>query len=173
MDKINPQHLKAEAYAIAPYIGGSIAGDVVASGTNASVSDLLAMLQNTLTHDVPVPGEVSKVRKSFEKTVQENKALAERYGVALVAYEGGQHLTLNGQDSALNEKLMSANRDPKMYDIYHSMLDLWFKNGGGTFAAYSFVGGFNKWGSWPALEWIGQPTDQAPKYRALRDFLKK
>ncbi len=167
---VNPSHVKAEAYAVAPYIGGNLATDL---GSSATVATVLQQLQSLLTTDMPVPGNASKVRTSFLKTVQANAALAQKYGVQLIAYEGGQHLTTGGVDSGLNATFMTANRDPKMYAIYTDMLDIWYQNGGSTFAAFSFVGPFSKWGSWSAMEWIDQPLDQAPKFRALRDYLQK
>jgi len=74
-----------------------------------------------------------------------------------------------------NEKLtkffMELNRRPEMYDIYTQLLNSWKQAGGSLFMHFVDVGGFSKWGSWGALEYVEQKG--SPKYDALMDFIDK
>ena len=134
-----------DALAIAPYFGGDIDQPMT-----------LNALMNQLD------------RKVYEvaDTVGKQKAIADRFKVRLVAYEGGQHLVaLN------NEKLaalfLEANRDPRMKDVYARMLKAWRDAGGGLFLHYFDVGAPNKFGSWGARERLDVST---PKSEALLSF---
>ncbi len=93
----------------------------------------------------------------------------------LFAYEGGQHLVGHGgaeNNQKLQDLLVAANRDPRMEKLYRQHLTNWFAAGGDLFMVFSSVGGPSKWGSWGILEFQNQPTEDAPKYRAVVDFVK-
>jgi hypothetical protein len=53
---------------------------------------------------------------------------------------------------------------------YIEMLDAWFGNAGGLFAAYQLANTYGIYGSWGALEYLDQPVDEAHKYRALIEY---
>lgn len=108
------------------------------------------------------------------KLIAENVKLARSKGLELVAYEGGQHLLGHGNDindEALTKAMIGANRSPEMGAIYEAALQAWRDGGGGMYAAYSYVYRPNRGGSWGVLEYQDQPTDEAPKYQALRRWI--
>ena len=63
----------------------------------------------------------------------------------------------------------SANRDPRMGDLYQRILESWHNSGGGLFMHYASVGQYGRYGSWGALENMGLQT--SPKYDALIRFI--
>jgi len=152
----------ADALAVAPYFGGDF-GDPkkVASVKAMSVDQLL----DAVAADIDGPNR---------DHIRRQAALAKRYGLDLIAYEGGQHLVGHSgaeNDEALTKLFAAANRHPRMYDLYRKHLDHWFAEGGGVYGVFSFVGAPSKWGSWGVIEYQDQPLDTAPKLRAVLDTL--
>ncbi|WP_449420759.1 cellulose-binding protein [Phormidium nigroviride] len=100
--------------------------------------------------------------------------VAQKKGLKLVAYEGGQHIVgIQGNEN--NEKLtnffIELNRRPEMYELYTKLLENWKEAGGTLFMQYLDIGLPSRWGSWGALEYVGQ--NGSPKYNALMDFIDK
>ena len=100
----------------------------------------------------------------------------EKRGLALIAYEGGQHLT--GFYGAENNQTMeqifhAANRHLRMKQIYLDYLAGWKQAGGTMFVIFSSMGKYSKWGSWGLMEYHGQPENSAPKYQAVIEFIEK
>lgn len=154
---------KTDSLAIAPYFGGGFGDPSRQEETAAlSVDALLDRLEEEMDTE-------------NREMIRKQKLVADKFGVALVAYEGGQHLVGHGgseNNQKLTDLFVAANRSPRMYGLYRKHLNHWFTEGGGLFVAFSNVGQPSKWGSWGALEWQGQPIDQAPKYRALVDHIR-
>jgi hypothetical protein len=100
--------------------------------------------------------------------------VAKQRNLQLVAYEGGQHI-VGVKKVVNNERLtnffIELNRQPKMYDLYTELLETWEKSGGTLFMHFVDVAKPSKWGSWGALEYLGQ--DGSPKYNALIDFVNR
>src|SRR5262249_28998676 len=104
------------------------------------------------------------------------RALADSRGLALVAYEGGQHMVgLYGaiNDPALNALFDAFNRDPRIGPLYLDYLAGWKAAGGELFVHFNDIGRFGKWGRWGALEYVAQPRQAAPKFDALQIFIEK
>lgn len=136
--------------AIAPYPGGSL-GSIDRPG---------------LTMDA-LFAELNRQVDSTMNGVRSHKTLANQYGVPLLAYEGGQHMTAwsptyGGEVNA--ELKIQANRDPRMGQFLRRLLDAWDAAGGGTFCHYSHIGEFSKWGSWALLENNYASTRGGPKW---------
>jgi hypothetical protein len=100
------------------------------------------------------------------------RAAAESRNMVLVAYEGGQHVTANGHsvqdDAEFTNLFMSLNRSPQMGDLYRKNFAAWRKAGGTLFMHFVDIAPSSKFGSWGALEHLGQAD--SPKWHALRDF---
>lgn len=99
-------------------------------------------------------------------------AVAAKYGLPMVAYEGGQHIVgIQGieNDAQLTNFFVQLNRRPEMQDLYKQLLDGWHASGGTLFNHFVDVGRPDKWGSWGSLENLNQTT--SPKYEALLDFI--
>jgi hypothetical protein len=86
----------------------------------------------------------------------------------LIAYGDAQ------EDRAFVNKLIAANRDPRMRSIYMHMLDAWYSaSGNGLFMAFNFAETPSKFGMWGLLESQEQPMSAAPKYQAFFDRLQR
>ncbi|NJR40505.1 MAG: hypothetical protein HC781_18810 [Leptolyngbyaceae cyanobacterium CSU_1_4] len=66
---------------------------------------------------------------------------------------------------------MSLNRRPEMTDLYTQLLEAWKQAGGTVFMNFSDIARPSKWGSWGALEFVGQA--RSPKYNALINFIDR
>ncbi|MCU0570683.1 MAG: hypothetical protein MUF49_29425 [Oculatellaceae cyanobacterium Prado106] len=100
--------------------------------------------------------------------------VAQKHGLDLVAYEGGQHLVgVAGveNDQALAQFFIALNRRPEMRELYLELLNGWKQAGGKLFNHFVDASTPTKWGSWGALESVNQTT--SPKYSALMDFISK
>jgi len=104
--------------------------------------------------------------------MDEQAALAQRFGVNLLAYEGGQHIVgVNGveNNSVITQLFRNANRDRRMGDVYTRHLSDWSEAGGQLFAVFEAVGPYSKWGSWGVKEYQNQSN--SPKYNAVQQFI--
>ncbi|KQU61585.1 hypothetical protein ASG67_16435 [Sphingomonas sp. Leaf339] len=96
------------------------------------------------------------------------KALADRWGKRLLAYEGGQHqLDVNNQ-----ARLETMNRDPRMEAIYKQYLTDWNALTGDVFTLYSATGPISRYGAWGLREYAGQPLSETPKLRGVLAYAK-
>jgi len=100
--------------------------------------------------------------------IQTQKAVADKYGLALVTYEAGQHLVGVGggeNNEALTRQLLAANQNPRMGALYTQYLNAWRTAGGGLMCLFSSVSTSSKWGSWGLLEGADETT--SPKFDAV------
>lgn len=114
------------------------------------------------------PAPLQWVARDFEF----HAGLAKRYGLQLVAYEGGQHIVASGvpelrDDARVLDLLEAANGHPDMGKLYLELLDAWKAAGGGLFVHYVDVSPCSKSGCWGALQRYDQT---APKYEALKTW---
>jgi hypothetical protein len=154
----------ADALAIAPYIsfnvparGDGLTADVVATWTVDQVLDYLNQ---------------QALPKSIE-WIHGQKQVADKYGLGLIAYEGGQHAVGVGggeNNDALTALLQAANAHPGMGDIYSQYFDAWVREGGGLFAYFSSVGSWSKWGSWGIMQYYDDDPAQSAKFTALMEW---
>jgi hypothetical protein len=84
--------------------------------------------------------------------------------IKMNAYEGGQHVTTNAA---------AVNRDPAIYQVYMNYFNAMNQSmgGEGVFVHYLHSGNYNDGGAWGSKEYVGQPNSEAPKYRALMDWI--
>jgi hypothetical protein len=160
------------ALAIAPYFGDYLGQEDARTEVRSWTSQSDGGLSNLFTELRPgsrLSGGPSggALSQSFG-WIEENKGVADANGIALVTYEGGQHLV--GIGSAADEESVTtlftnANRDSRMGDLYNAYLSGWNSRGGGLFMHFTDITDYSKYGSWGALEKIGQTS--SPKYNAL------
>ena len=159
------------AIAVAPYFGGYLGESGNASqvsgwsSSSAGMTKLFTELQSGgKLAGGPTGGAVAQ---SFE-WMEANKSIADLFNVALLSYEGGQHLVGVGgaeNNSTLATMFTAANRDARMGSLYTSYLQGWEDRGGGLFMHFSDIGTYSRYGSWGALEHVEQTS--SPKYDAL------
>ena len=161
---LNPHGVRADALAIAPYFGGGVADAIADAKQSATISEaqILARAGDTIDEQV---GQASR----------DNMRVARRFGLRLVAYEGGQHLVATGAntgDQTLTDKLINANRAPAMQHLYERMFDAWYAaSGNDLMVLFNSAAQPSKFGSWGLLESQEQPPERAPKYLAFRQRL--
>ncbi len=95
------------------------------------------------------------------------KAIADKYGLPMWAYEGGQHLVApaGDADTTFLNLIATANTDPRMQNSYAQDLADWKAAGGQTFTYYSHVATPSKYGMWGAKTTMDD--NNAPKWKAL------
>lgn len=107
--------------------------------------------------------------------ITDNLALARDYGVTLLAYEGGQHLSGyfgTENNDALTELFIAANRHPMMKDVYLAYFEAWYSLGDGTFMVFADITAPSRFGSWGLLEAVTQDVSTAPKYQAVLEVIR-
>ena len=93
-----------------------------------------------------------------------SKEVATQFGLPLISYEGGpDYVSFNPR---LKEAFQRAEHDPRIYNIYKTFLRRWRDEVGGLYVAFDSVN--QRFGH---KLYTGQPLEQAPKMRALIDFI--
>jgi hypothetical protein len=91
--------------------------------------------------------------------------------IRLISYEAGQHLTAHGDGNlTYYDALIDAQSHPRIYGLYLLNMRLFEQAGGDLFVAFNDVSRPGKFGSWGHLEYQNQPTEDAPKYKALIEY---
>jgi hypothetical protein len=160
-----------KALAIAPYMGDYLGQDEnshVVAGWGSSASGLTKIFSELSSGgELPNGPQGGALPQSFS-WIEANKHVAGLFGLSLVSYEGGQHLVGVGNASnnaSITSLFTRANRDERIGTLYASYLEGWEARGGGLFMHFTDIGRYSKYGSWGALEVIGQVA--SPKYNAL------
>ena len=151
---------KTDAVAIAPYFEPSLKNSKKAR----SVNQIFKMI-----YDPKERRSIPEVIKQIKK----NADLAAKFGVELIAYEGGQHLVdwkSRSVNSHPTKLFIAANKDWRMSKAYTDFLKGWKKNGGKLFVNFSAPRTYQWYGSWGTKEYITQSTAKAPKHRAIMQF---
>ncbi len=156
-----------DALAIGPYFAGSLDG-YNSPAINMTVSQILDYCDNY-------------VNTSCASWIKINSTAAKERKLALIAYEGGQHLVASGADkdgigdstAVLLDKFTKANADPRMKDLYLKYFDVWRNNGGGMFCNYSTCTMPTKYSIFGSKTYQDQPRSEAPKYDAMLSFIEQ
>lgn len=166
-----------DAYSVSGYFGGNLGNAENTATVKSWLADAdggfsKAFQQLSVGGLLPVTNQysVADTIKSF----QYQAGVAQKYGLKMVAYEGGQHLVgVRGveNDQQLANFLVALNRRPEMQGLYTKLLDGWKQSGGTLFNHFVDAATPGKWGSWGSLENITQLT--SPKYTALTNFIAK
>jgi chitodextrinase len=159
---------------------GTAASNVDVFSTAPYFSNVFYAVPDTLTLDqlftemmsggVVAGGYPGGMIKETLDLATSDQSLARSYGLAYVAYEGGQgFVDYSGSDTALQTLFTSANRDPRMGTAYTTLLNGWKSLGGTMFNQYNMAFVYSRYGYWGALESITQTS--TPKYNALTSFI--
>jgi hypothetical protein len=155
--------LGIDTVAIAPYFGVSPTPAEAGKFTAMTLDAFIGYVRTTV-----FPYESAHMRN--------HRTLAEKYGLRLLAYEGGQHMVGVGasQDNrALNALFDAFNRDPRIKQLYLDYLVIWKREGGELFVHFNDVSRYTKSGRWGALEYVAQPRSESPKFDALQTFIEQ
>ena len=154
-------HKQIDAFAIAPYffVHQRNLHEV------KSVPDVFRLLK-----DKKNPYSMDNVYHMLKR----QKAETDKYGVKLIAYEGGQHLvdkTAKSTKDSPTKFLVGANRANPMENMYVEFLNNWKQiTGNQLFVTFSAPRPPQFFGSWGIKEYLNQPDAKAPKYRGIARF---
>ena len=155
----------ADALAIAPYITMCIGPRSKPDTATVAGWTVEQVLDHAETHALP---------QSIQ-WIQEQKKVADEFGLQLVAYEAGQHLVGVGgaeNNGEMTNLFQAANRHPRMGALYGKYLDAWAAAGGDLLCIFSSTGAWSKWGSWGLAEFQdSQPADY-PKLSATLQWAR-
>ena len=158
----------ADALAIAPYMSYSIG--------RGKTADMGAQMKDWTVDQMLDDFEKTAFADSLER-MRRGKALADKYGVKLIAYEGGQHMVAFVKDQELVKKISATmhacNRHPHMGDMYRRYYDEWAKIGGDVFAVFSSIGQYSNHGAWGLAEYSDSQPSAYPKLDATLRWAKQ
>ncbi len=146
-------YTRADVLAIAPYFGHPVSPDAYASWRAMTPEAFFAQAE---------ANDLAPARDA----VREQARIARDRGLALVAYEGGQHYVAQG-DQDVTAFLGRAARDPRMEALYDDYLEAFEAEGGRLMVHMVDCTAGGRDGFWGATERLGQPIDETPKLRAL------
>lgn len=154
----NPHQIRPNAIAIAPYFGHDVANNLVNDNKvqSASISEILNNLETSIAESMD--------------WIAQHQALADKYKLRLIAYEGGQHLVATGSNlnnELLTQKLISTNLNAGMQDLYCQYMDGWYTAAGDLFCHFNSVQAYTRYGSWGLME--DQNNTDNPKYLGLKE----
>ncbi len=174
---------KVDALAMAPYFFGCV--DHTGSCSNApkvlseitTVNDIFDII------DQPFPTDPSALEATLEK-ISLQADIANDHGVDLLAYEGGQHLTILGsmgslpatEKQRLRDLFKGANQDSRMKERYTRLLSGWKSQEGrraALFVLYTLPQTFYQFGNWGIKEHLNKPRSESPKYDAVMLFQER
>ncbi len=167
-----------DAYGIGPYFGDYIARKehraTVKSWTRDADGGKSRLFQEILNGGMLQNGPAGGAMGRLRTQLAQNKALADKYRLEMVAYEAGQHLIRYDpphtvKDPAVLNLFMSAQKDPRMRQAYQQYLQAWEKSGGGLMLHFYGIGEPEPKNFFGMLDSLQQPT--SPKYQALMDYL--
>lgn len=119
------------------------------------------------------PALLSYVDTTLRGWVRDQKAIADKYSVPLLSYEGGQHLVAYNWYYNVNINSIlkqEANRDPRMALVYRDLITMWKQETGNqVFNQFSLSRPPDDFGSWGLLEDITQ--NSTPKWNYFLDLL--
>ncbi|MFW2589656.1 calcium-binding protein [Sagittula sp. SSi028] len=110
------------------------------------------------------------LKQLIEEVFPYQAAAARRYGLDLVMYEGGTHVTAHGaqvQDERLTSFFETFNYTPEMAKLYETLLGGWADAGGTLFNAFVDVAPASQWGSWGGLRHL---HDNNPRWDMLMAY---
>ncbi len=169
-----------DAFAVGPYFGDYIARKEHRETVKSWLRDPDGGM-NRLFTEIERGGQTDKdtgggaINLTMNQYVKGNVALAQKYGLPLMAYEAGQHLIRFDPPHTVTEPdvlnlFMSAQKHPRMRSAYNRYLNAWNQaTRGGLMMHYYGIGKPSQKNFFSMLDHSGQPS--TPKYQALMDYL--
>lgn len=115
-------------------------------------------------------------RQGWNELLRQQFAIADSEGLDLIAYEAGQHLTVQGNDHQdLRELYLQANRDRRIADEYTVRNAAWKRVTGNSLNVI-YTSNYKPSTRSPGFYWglkesVAQPRRTAPKYNSVRSFI--
>lgn len=99
------------------------------------------------------------------------KQLADEFGVEATSYEGGQHI-VPGTDAAVTAAVRKAIDDPRMEQLYRSLLDGWIAAGCGTWCHFTSPGTWSEYGAFSVAQDVYNETT-TPRNEAMKAYSRR
>ena len=168
-----------DAYAVAPYFGDYIARienrNLVKRWSRQGKKGMNQLFKEILYGGLAKDNyKGGAIENAIEDRVKKNVALAKKYGVKLLAYEGGQHLLRVDRPHVIHDPRVfsffaDANRDNRMGQAYSKYLQAWHRAGGDMLMHFNGISAINDRNYFPMLE---KPGSRSPKYNAMISYLR-
>jgi hypothetical protein len=161
-----------DAYAVTGYFSGLLGSEAKLPLVRGWLADPATAMDKAAAEvrDGSLSGEPEdSLARLLEVVLPHHAAVAERYGLELVMYEGGTHVVGFGaavDDPALTAFFQAFNYSPQMAGLYADLLTGWSRLTDAPFNAFVDVSAPSKFGSWGALRHL---TDDNPRWQALAD----
>ncbi len=145
-----------DALAITHYFGNAMVGDpALRAMLLEQIRDPKVDAQKWLADKLMEPGYESAI-PTLKVYWQEQANLAQQYGLALIAYEGGQHVhhyfavedVPKQEITTITDFMTEFVRSPHMARLYDVSWQAWAEVSDGPFMQYEEIGQVSKWGAW-------------------------
>jgi len=155
-----------DALAIAPYLSLN-----VSKSSTPSLSEVRGWSIDRLEREL-----AGNILDKSTGWMGNGEKTAKRYGVALIAYEGGQHLVgMQGaeNDEQLTRLFLQVNRSSQMGTLYDRYLDEWRRvSSDGLFCLWLSTEIWSKWGSWGLAEYYDEDEENFPKLKSVLNRIR-
>lgn len=147
-----------DAVAFAPYTGVAIGKRFDMPFEDMDEEDLMAQL---------IREQAIQIRVEIERA----RTIADDFGLPLLGYEGGQHLSFFGgaipekHKERFGELVPKANSHELMENFYWHHLKDWYSATDGVYCHFVLIASPMSGYSWGLKEYVGQPLADAPKAR--------
>jgi hypothetical protein len=164
-----------DAFAVAAYFGGKTVRDAgMRAELLAAIRDPAVDAQAWFAEKLMDPDYAQSIPQ-IAGLLQQQKALASRHGLDLVAYEGGQHVHHSFRVKDLPEEDLDTLRrfmpafvhGERMAGLYAELWKVWQAVGDGPFMQFVDVSNDGKWGSWGLVTALGTATPRSERLFAL------
>jgi cysteine-rich repeat protein len=154
---INPEGIKADAIAIAPYFARS--------------QNISEIIQNESGEALTVDSILNFAADDLQTTVNSwfihYGNWAQERNLQLLAYEGGNLLTYTERGPELAKKVEDASQHPRMGELYLEYFDQWRQAGGDLIMVNNYVGLPGYGATQGILEYQNQPLNEDYMYQAV------
>ncbi len=162
-------HTYFDALSPTTYFGGKVISSEEYRTVMLSVINNNSIDNNDFHYQL-IKGKITGFDNQLQKVIDalnSQKSLADKHGLDLIAYEGGQHVHhsafVNIPDNELQllqEHLTGFVRSQQMADLYQELWDEWKQIGTGPFMHFVNISRPSKYGSWGLLASL---TDSTPR----------
>lgn len=153
--------LKADVASIAYYWTGHV-GNLIHKYRHGDLTPIFEVIRDSIEQN-----EVTNWKL--------NMMVAKRFGIPMVGYEANQHLRIDGAVEGYDDATVVAAakfcRDPRIVDLYKWVLDKQDSLGMKMPAFFVLCSRWSKYGQWGHLEYMNQPVEQAPLYKAVTEWI--
>jgi hypothetical protein len=168
---------KIDVLAIAPYFGDFIYGPDIRDfirDNYARPRDLDGYFSRLNGELLDQAGTDLRAQRAIIKRF--NARLPPSKKIALVAYEGGQILSVENEtffDPEVSDFFTTVNRDPRMKQVYLDYLNQWRESGGQLYNHFFNAGLWSEGQSYGAVESLSDNRQEAPKYDGILTFIER